>query len=139
MNTIRWKGRFIKMGKYNSLTAEEQANYLVNKYSVTKIKLYETIQHFCPLGDQVGTTSYEMIICPGEQLAELCELHSKFTGMIGTTYSLESGLGQILEILKEAYPDAWYIGVTAKCPTNKHMACDAVAEYYREDEDEGDS
>lgn len=127
------------MGKYNSLSAEEQADYLVNDYGVTEIKLYETIQHWCPLGDQVGTTNYEMIICPGKQLAELCELHSKFMSMIGTTFSLESGLGKILNILKEAYPDAKYIWVTAQCPTNKHMACDATVEYWREDEDEGDS
>ena len=52
--------------------------------------------------------------------------------MVGTTYSLESGLGQILEILKKAYPDAEYIAVKASCPTNKHMACDAVAEYFKE-------
>lgn len=121
------------MGKYNSLSDKEQADYLVNTYGVREIKLYETIQHFCPLGDQVGTTNYEMIIHPGKQLAELCELHSKFTGMIGTTYSLESGLEKILNILKEAYPDAEYICVTAKCPTNKHMACDATAEYYGEE------
>lgn len=120
------------MGKYNSLTDAEQAKYLENTYGVTEIKLYETIQHWCPLGDQVGTTQYEMTIVPGPQLAELCDLHSKFTAMIGTTYSLESGLGQILAILKDAYPTAEYIKVTAKCPTNKHMACDATAEYRKE-------
>lgn len=119
------------MGKYNSLTDEEQAKYLENTYGVSEITLYETIQHWCPLGDQVGTTNYTMKIVPGRKLAELCELHSKFTAMIGTTYSLESGLGLILEILKEAYPDAEYIQVKASCPTNKHMACDAVAEYSK--------
>lgn len=121
------------MGKYNSLTDEQQAEYLKNTYGVTGITLYETIQHWCPLGDQLGTTRYEMIIVPGEQLAELCELHKRFTDMVGTTYSLESGLGQILGILKEAYPDASYIRVMASCPTNKHMACDAVAEYFGEE------
>ena len=120
------------MTKYNSLTDEEQASYLENKYGVTDIKLYETIQHWCPLGDQLGTTQYEMEIVPGKVLAELCELHSKFTAMVGTKYTLESGLGQILDILKEAYPDAEYIKVVAKCPTNKHMACDAMAEYEKE-------
>lgn len=119
------------MGKYNSLTEEEQIQYLENTYGVNEIKLYETIQHFCPLGDQIGTTQYEMIIHPGMQLAELCELHSKFTGLIGTKYSLESGLKIILDILKESYPDAEYIKVTAKCPPNKHMACDATIEYIR--------
>lgn len=119
------------MPKYNSLTDEQQAEYLKNTYNVSEIKLYETIQHWCPLGDQVGTTKYTMTIYPGEQLAELCALHKKFTDMIGTVYSLESGLGQILEILKEAYPDARYIKVEASCPTNKHMACDAVAEYVK--------
>lgn len=121
------------MGKYNSLTDEEQAKYLENTYGVTEIKLYETIQHWCPLGEQLGTTQYEMEIYPGKQLAELCELHSKFTAMVGTKYTLESGLGQILEILKNAYSDAKYIKVIAKCPTNKHMACDAIAEYEKED------
>lgn len=121
------------MTKYNSLTDEEQASYLENKYGVTELKLYETIQHWCPLGDQLGTTQYEMTIVPGKQLAELCELHSKFTAMVGTKYTLESGLGQILDILKSAYPDAEYIQVVAKCPTNKHMACDAMAEYEKED------
>ena len=120
------------MTKYNSLTDEEQAEYLKNTYGVTEIHLYETIQHWCPLGDQLGTTKYEMVIEPGKQLAELCELHKQFTDMVGTTYSLESGLGQILEILKKAYPDAEYIAVKASCPTNKHMACDAVAEYFKE-------
>lgn len=119
------------MGKYNSLSEEAQAEYLKNTYGVTEIKLYETIQHWCPLGDQLGTTKYEMVIHPGEQLAELCELHAKFTAMVGTTYSLESGLGQILGILKDAYPTATYIKVTASCPTNKHMACDATAEYVK--------
>lgn len=121
------------MGKYNSLTDEEQAEYLKNTYGVTGIRLYETIQHWCPLGDQLGTTKYTMEIHPGKQLAELCELHSKFTAMVGTTYSLESGLGQILDILKEAYPDAEYIKVEASCPTNKHMTCDAIAQYMKED------
>ena len=120
------------MGKYNSLSAKEQAEYLKNTYGVSEIRLYETIQHWCPLGDQLGTTKYEMTIMPGEQLAELCELHKQFTDMVGTTYSLESGLGKIVEILKKAYPDAKYIRVTASCPTNKHMACDATAEYFEE-------
>jgi len=117
------------MSKYNSLTDEEQAKYLKNDYGITKIRLYETIQHWCPLGDQVGTTKYRMEIIPGEQLAELCDLHAKFLSMIKTTYSLESGLGLILKILKESYPDARYIKVIAECPTNKHMACDAEIEW----------
>lgn len=121
------------MGKYNSLSDEEQAQFLYNDYGVNEIKLYETIQHWCPLGDQLGTTQYEMIIRPGKQLAELCDLHAQFTAMVGTKYTLESGLGQILDILKKAYPDASYIKVTAKCPTNKHMACDASVEYRKED------
>lgn len=117
------------MGKYNSLTEKEQAKYLQNTYGVTKIRLYETVQHWCPLGDQIGTTQYTMEIVPGQQLAELCELHSKFIEMIKTTYSLESGLGIILDILKNAYTDAKYIKIIAKCPTNKHMACDAEIEW----------
>lgn len=117
------------MPKYNSLSDEEQSEYLKNTYGISKIRLYETIQHWCPLGDQVGTTNYEMEIEPGNQLAELCDLHAKFTNMIKTTYSLESGLGIILDILKEAYPDARLIKVIAKCPTNKHMACQAEIEW----------
>jgi len=117
------------MGKYNSLSEEEQKSYLKNTYGVNKITLYETVQHWCPLGDQIGTTQYIMEIELGEQLAELCELHSKFIELIKTTYSLESGLGIIMKILKEAYPDARAIRITAKCPTNKHMACDAMMEY----------
>ena len=119
------------MTKYNSLTDEQQAKYLENTYGVTKIKLYETVQHWCPLGDQIGTTKYEMEIIPGKQLAELCELHAKFIDLIKTTYSLESGLGIVLNILKEAYPEAEYIKAVAKCPTNKHMACDAEIEWKK--------
>lgn len=117
------------MPKYNSLTEEQQAECLKNTYGVTKIRLFETIQHWCPLGDQIGTTQYEMEIIPGNQLAELCELHAQFTNMIKTTYSLESGLKIILYILKDAYPDAKYIKVIAKCPPNKHMACEAEIEW----------
>ena len=121
------------MSKYNSLSDEEQAKYLENSYGITELTLYETIQHWCPLGDQVGTTKYTMTIRPGKQLAELCELHYDLMKLIGTTYSLESGLELVLNILKKHYTDAKYIKVIASCPTNKHMACDAVIEYSKED------
>ena len=121
------------MTKYNSLTDEQQAEYLKNSYGITRLTLYETIQHWCPLGDQIGTTKYTMVIEPGEQLAELCALHYDLMKLMGTTYSLESGLELVLDILKKHYTDARYVKVTASCPTNKHMACDAEIEYKKED------
>ena len=47
-------------GKINSLSEEEQNSYLENNYGISVIKLYEEIQHKCPLGEQVGVTKYEM-------------------------------------------------------------------------------
>ena len=52
--------------------------------------------------------------------------------MINTTFTLESGLAEIMEIVKSHYTDAEYIEITASCPSNRHMACEAKLEYLRE-------
>ena len=116
-------------GKINSLTEEEQAKWLDNTYGVKVLRLKEDIQHNCPLGEQVGVTHYEMEIHPGKQLAELIALHWKIQEMVGQTFALESGVAQVLGILKEFYPDASYIKVVSSCPSNRHMAVEAEVEY----------
>lgn len=115
--------------KVNSLSKKEQTRYLTNTYGVNKIKLTEQIQHNCPLGEQVGVTTYTMTIIPGKTLAELVQLHWDIQKMVGKTFTLESGLAEVLEILKKHYKDAKKIEVIASCPTNRHMACEAYLEY----------
>lgn len=117
------------MVEINSLSKEEQAQYLKNTYGVSKMKLVEQIQHNCPLGEQVGVTTYTMTIYPGEVLAELVQLHWDIQKMVGKTFTLESGLQEVLNILKSHYTDAKRIEVVASCPTNRHMACEAFLEY----------
>ena len=117
--------------KINSLTDEKQAELLENTYGVTELHLYEDVQHFCPLGEQVGVTHYDMIIRPGNQLAEFIQLHWTIQDLMGKTFTLESGAGIVMDILKKAYPDAEYIKVTSSCGTNRHMAVDCTIEYNK--------
>lgn len=119
-------------GKINSLSEQEQAKYLKNEYNISQIKLHEDIQHNCPLGEQVGVTHYEIEVQPGENLAELIQLHWDLQKMVGQTFTLESGAAQVLETVKAAYKDPEYVGVRASCGTNRHMAVDVVVEYYKE-------
>lgn len=118
-------------GKINSLTEEKQAEYLKNTYGVTELHLYEDVQHFCPLGEQVGVTHYDIIVRPGQQLAEFVRLHWDIQDLMGKTFTLESGAGIVMDILKKAYPDAEYIKVTSSCGTNRHMAVDCTIEYNK--------
>ena len=118
-------------GKINSLTEEKQAEFLKNTYGVTELHLYEDVQHFCPLGEQVGVTHYDIVIRPGQQLAEFVKLHWEIQDLLGKTFTLESGAGIVMDILKKAYPDAEYIKVTSSCGTNRHMAVDCTIEYNK--------
>lgn len=118
-------------GEINSLSEARQAEYLQNTYGVSTIKLHEDIQHLCPLGNQVGITHYEIEVEPGRQLAELIQLHWDIQGMMGQTFTLESGAAQVMEILKDHYTDAKYIKVTSSCGTNRHMAVDVTIEYEK--------
>lgn len=116
-------------GKINSLTEEEQAKYLDNTYGIEGIKFTEYIQHNCPLGEQVGVTTYVVEVVPGEHLAELIQLHWDIQKMVGTTFTLESGAAQVLDIVKKAYIDPQYVNVKASCPPNRHMAVEVEVEY----------
>ena len=119
-------------GKINSLTDAEQASYLDNsKYHIESIKFEEYVQHKCPLGEQVGVTTYKVEVVPGKQLAELIQLHWDIQEMAMTTFTLESGANQVLEILKKHYTDAEYISVKASCPPNRHMAVEVEVEYEK--------
>lgn len=118
-------------GKINSLTEEKQAEFLKNTYGVTELHLYEDVQHFCPLGEQVGVTHYDIIVRPGQQLAEFVRLHWDIQDLMGKTFTLESGAGIVMDILKKAYPDAEYIKVTSSCGTNRHMAVDCTIEHNK--------
>ena len=93
-------------GKINSLTKDEQNKLLENKFGVKEIKLYEEVQHFCPLGEQVGVTNYEINVLPGKKLAELVQLHWDIQEMMGKTFTLESGADMVLQIVEQAYIDA---------------------------------
>lgn len=117
------------MSKVNSLSNEEQQQYLTNTYGITGIKLTEQIQHTCPLGEQVGITTYQIFVTPRKQLAELVQLHWDIQNMVGKVFTLESGLSEILEIVKKHYVDAAYIKITASCPPNRHMAGEFTIEY----------
>ena len=116
-------------GKINSLTEEKQAEYLENTYGITELCLYEDVQHFCPLGEQVGVTHYSIVVKPGKQLAEFVQLHWDIQDLMGKTFTLESGAGMVMDILKKHYPDAKYIRVTSSCGSNRHMAVDCTIEY----------
>ena len=119
-------------GKINSLSDDEQANYLKNTYGVKEVVLHEDIQHNCPLGEQVGVTHYEIKVVPGRYLAELVQLHWDIQKMVGGTYTVESGAKEVLEKVKQAYGDSQYIRVEASCPSNRHMAVDIAVEYVKQ-------
>lgn len=119
------------VGKINSLTQEKQAEYLNNTYGITNIELVEQIQHICPLGEQVGITTYKICVIPDKQLAELVQLHWDIQELVGKTFTLESGLKAVLEIVKKHYTDAKSIKISASCPPNRHMAGTFTIEYNR--------
>lgn len=116
-------------GKINSLTEEEQAKYLENIYNIRNINFVEQVQHNCPLGEQVGVTTYTVQIIPGKHLAELIQLHWDIQKMVGQTFTLESGAAMVLEKVKKAYIDPEYISVKASCPPNRHMSVEVEVEY----------
>lgn len=117
-------------GKINSLTEDEQNKLLENKFGVTSIDFEEEVQHFCPLGEQIGITKYKVVVVPGKYLAELIQLHWNIQHMMGKTFTLESGAKMVLDFVKEAYSDAKYISVVASCDKNRHMAANVKVEYY---------
>ena len=116
-------------GKINSLTEEEQAKYLENTYGIGDITFVEEVQHHCPLGEQVGVTTYTVEVVPGKHLAELIALHWDIQKMVGQTFTLESGAAMVLEKVKKAYIDPEYVSVKAKCPPNRHMSVEVEVEY----------
>ena len=117
------------MNKINSLTEEEQASFLKNKYHVASIKLHEDVQHNCPLGEQVGVTHYEIEVVPNDNLAEYIALHWDIQSMMGKTFTLESGADEVLQKIIKAFKDPKYVKVIASCGTNRHMAVDVAVEY----------
>lgn len=117
------------VGKINSLTEEEQAKWLDNTYNIAEIHFVEEIQHHCPLGEQVGVTTYTVDVEPGKHLAELIQLHWDIQKLMGQTFTLESGAAEVLEIVKKAYIDPAYVSVRAKCPPNRHMSVEVEVEY----------
>ena len=120
--------------KANSLSEDEQKRLLTNTFGIEFIELTEDIQHNCPLGEQVGITHYEIEVEPDTQLAELCQLHWRIQEMVGKTFTIESGVAEVLEIVKEAYGDAFYIKVSASCGMNRHMPVKASKSYFRNDD-----
>lgn len=116
-------------GKINSLTEEEQAKWLDNSYNINEIRFTEDVQHHCPLGEQVGVTTYTVEVVPGKHLAELIQLHWDIQEMMGQTFTLESGAAMVLEKVKKAYIDPEYVSVKAKCPPNRHMSVEVEVEY----------
>lgn len=118
--------------KVNSLSEAEQQKYLDNTYGIEVIEMQEDIQHFCPLGEQIGVTHYEIEVLPGKHLAELVQLHRDIQAMMGKTFTLESGSAMVLDILKSHYNDAMEIVVTASCGTNRHMATKVTVSYRSE-------
>lgn len=119
------------MQKVNSLSQEEQDKFLTNTYGVNNITLKEDVQHFCPLGEQVGITHFEIEVFPDKHLAELVALHWSIQEMVGTRFTLESGCKLVLEKVKEAYGDAKSICVEASCDKNRHMPASVVIDYFR--------
>lgn len=117
------------VGKINSLTEEEQAKWLDNKYGIDCITFTEEVQHHCPLGEQVGVTTYTVEVVPTKHLAELIQLHWDIQEMMGQTFTLESGAAMVLEKVKKAYIDPEYVCVRAKCPPNRHMSVEVEVEY----------
>lgn len=117
------------VGKINSLTEEEQAKWLDNTYGIGEIKFVEEIQHHCPLGEQVGVTTYTVEVVPGKHLAELIQLHWDIQKLMGQTFTLESGAAEVLDIVRKAYVDPEYVSVKAKCPPNRHMSVEVEVEY----------
>lgn len=118
--------------KANSLSGPEQDKFLTNTYGIEWIQFSEDVQHFCPLGEQIGVTHYEVGIVPGMRLAELVQLHWDIQAMMGKTFTLESGVAMVLDILKSYYVDAKEITVTASCGTNRHMATQVTVSYRSE-------
>ena len=116
-------------GKINTLTQEEQNSFLKNDYGVKQLKMQEDVQHLCPLGEQVGVTHYEITVVPGNQLAELIQLHWDIQALMGKVFTLESGAAMVLEILHKHYADAKEIVVKASCKTNRHMAVEVTVAY----------
>ena len=119
--------------KVNSLSDEQQKVYLENTYNVNRVELFEEIQHFCPLGEQIGITTYEICVVPDKHLAELVQLHWDIQGLMGKTFKLESGADMVLQLVKKAYQDAQYISVEASCGKNRHMPAKVLVKYSRED------
>ena len=116
-------------GKINNLTEDEQNKLLENKFGVTSIDFEEEVQHFCPLGEQIGITKYKVEVMPGKYLAELIQLHWNIQHMMGKTFTLESGADMVLQIVEQAYIDASYISVEASCGKNRHMPVKVKVEY----------
>jgi hypothetical protein len=114
--------------KANSLSESEQKEYLTNVYGIKQVNLTEDIQHFCPLGEQVGITHYEIEVYPGDNLAELLALHWDIQSMVGTKFTLESGAKLVLEKVMSAYSDANYVKVTASCGMNRHMPATVIVD-----------
>lgn len=115
--------------KVNNLSETERQKYLDNTYGIEIIEMQEDIQHFCPLGEQIGVTHYEIKVLPGKHLAELVQLHWGIQAMMGKTFTLESGAAMVLDILRAHYDDAKEIIVTASCGTNRHMATKVTVAY----------
>lgn len=118
--------------KVNSLSDSEQDKFLTNTYGIEKVQFSEDVQHFCPLGEQIGVTHYEVEVVPGMRLAELVQLHWDIQAMMGKTFTLESGVAMVLDTLKSHYADAKEITVTASCGTNRHMATKVTVSYRSE-------
>lgn len=112
----------------NKLTDTEQAELLKNKFGVSEVNFIEKVQHYCPLGDQTGITTFEVKVFPNDNLAEMVALHREIQTMCGTVFTLESGARKVLDITKVHFKDASKIRVVSSCEPNRHMAANVVIE-----------
>lgn len=119
------------MPKINKLTKKKQDKLLENVYGLSDIKLFEDIQHRCPLGEQTCLTHFDIWVRPGKILAELVQLHWDIQKMIGQEYTIETALAEVMKIVRSHYVDAKHIEVKASCSTNRHMATEMTVEYWR--------
>lgn len=65
--------------KVNSLSDSEQDKFLTNTYGIEKVQFSEDVQHFCPLGEQLGRKCFMMELDP-HYVAVILKRWEDFTG-----------------------------------------------------------
>lgn len=91
-----------------------------NKQGINKIKLFQNVQCFCPLGNDWYTNNIQIEIIPNKIIPDYCEVDEFIRSLSGNNYIIEDVVYSIFEYFKKVY-NCEYVKVESTVTDAKHL------------------